>query len=101
MDSDIYLPWIFYGDKTLIPESVSRPSTMSPEQPVCVWCMLKRKTKILQVYLLLLYYPRAVQQRISPFSSHVGGRNVIIVAFSAEKLLKALPFLGTMVCDFL
>lgn len=26
----------------------------------CVWCMLKRKTGILQVYLLLLYCPKAV-----------------------------------------
>lgn len=66
-----------------------------------VWCTLKRKTRILQVYLLLLYYPKAVQQRISPFPNHAGGRNVIIIAFSAEKLLKALPVLGTMVCESL
>lgn len=64
----------------------------------CVRCMLKRKTGIFQVYLLLLSYPEALRRRISPFPNRAGGRNVITVAFSTENLLKAFPFLGTMVC---
>jgi len=59
--------------------------------------MLQRKTRILHVYLLLLYYPKALQWRISPFPNCAGGRNVITVAFSTEKLLKAFLFLGTTV----
>lgn len=46
-------------------------------------------------------YSREFQQRNCPYPNHAGGRNVIIIAFSAEKLLKALPFLGTMVCESL
>lgn len=60
--------------------------------------ILKRKTRILQAYLLLLYSSMALQRRISPIATHAGGRNVITAAFSTEKLLKAFPFLGTMVC---